>query len=299
MQTFLTILPLIIIALTGYICVRVKLFNKSQIDSLSAICFNLLIPLFLFKTTYQTNLDIGISYQWFLSFYIPVIFSYITVYLLYKFGFKLANKKASLRALSATYSNTVLVAIPIIATYLPAKTAGLAFIVIAFHSAILFSLTEFFVNKSILSSFKKSLQNPIVLSILGGFIVNLLNLKIPELLLEPFVALSKSAIPLALFGLGAAMYFLPIRGNLTTAFSFALFKLLALPAFAFVTCRYGFNLNEAQTLITVLLIASPTGVGAYVMATKHNAETDIAASTVVISTLLCTVSYLFWLEILI
>jgi predicted permease len=298
MNTFTIILPLAIICFLGYLTVRVKLFNKVQMDSLSAISFNLLVPIFLFKSTYQTNLDIALSAQWFLSFYIPLVVSFFTIVCFNKYLLKQKNDHATLSALSATYSNTVLVAIPIIASILSATAAGSAFVLIAFHSAVLFTLTEVLINNSGFKPLLKAGKNPIVLSILGGFSFNLLGVNIPDLLLQPLATLSASAIPLALFGLGASMYYLPFKGNRRVAFINSFYKLMILPALVYITGHYVFDLSAEQIFIAVILTASPTGVGAYIMASKHQSAKDISASTVVISTVLCTFSYLFWINFL-
>ncbi|NVK25084.1 MAG: AEC family transporter [Gammaproteobacteria bacterium] len=298
MNTLQIIAPLASIAFLGFVCVKYKLFNKSQMDSLSAVCFNLLIPLFLFKTTYKTDLSAQLSISWFASFYIPVVCYFLTIFLINK-GKKKAIATATLESLTASYSNTVLIAIPIIAFYLSEQSAGRAFVLIAFHSAILFSLTELLVNNTGYKTITRTLKNPIVLSILGGLTCNVLGVPISNYLLEPMATLSMSAIPLALFGLGAAMYFLPIKGNRILATGYAFSKLLILPSLVFVLARYGFKLDHEQVFIAVLLSASPTGVGAYIMATKYQKAENIAATTVVFSTLLAPLTYWLWLEILI
>jgi predicted permease len=103
---------------------------------------------------------------------------------------------------------------------------------------------------------------------------------------------------LALFGLGAAMYYLPFKGNRKVALVNSFYKLMILPAFVYLLGHYVFELTSEQLFIAVILTASPTGVGAYIMATKHQAAEDISASTVVLSTIFCTLSYLFWINFL-
>ncbi len=298
MNTLAIISPLALICFLGYLSVRVKLFNKSQIDGLSAICFNLLIPLFLFRTTYKTDLSAEISLNWFASFYIPVICYFLLVYTICRWQ-KKTTAKATLESLTASYSNTVLIAIPIITFYLSEQSAGRAFVLIAFHSAILFSLTELLVNNTGYKTVLRTLKNPIVLSILAGLTCNLIGLPIPTSLLEPLATLSQSAIPLALFGLGASIFFLPIKGNRSLAFIYSAAKLFILPLMTYLLAHYGFNLSKEQVFIVVLLVASPTGVGAYIMATKYKQSENTAATTVVFSTLLSPLTYYLWIEFLI
>lgn len=297
MNTLAIISPLALICFLGYLTVRVKLFNKQHIDGLSAVCFNLLIPLFLFRTTYHTDLSADISLTWFGSFYIPVLGYFLAIFAFNKWQ-KKSIGKATLEALAASYSNTVLIAIPVITFYLSEQSAGRAFVLIAFHSAMLFSLTELLVNNTGYKTVLKTLKNPIVLSILAGLSCNLIGLEISEKLLAPLATLSHSAIPLALFGLGASIFFLPIKGNRSLALIYSFAKLVILPLSAYLVAHYGFNLSKEQIFIVVLLVASPTGVGAYIMATKYKQSENIAATTVVFSTLLAPISYFVWIEFL-
>lgn len=297
MNTFAIIAPLALICTLGYLTVRVKLFNKQQVDGLTAVCFNLLIPLFLFRATYNTDLAAEISLQWFASFYIPVICYFFSIYLINRWRNK-ATSKATLEALAASYSNTVLIAIPVITFYLSEQSAGRAFVLLAFHSAILFCFTEFIINNTGYKTLLRTLKNPIVLSILAGLTCNLLGVYIPESLLAPLASLSSSAISIALFSLGASIYFLPIKGNRTLAFIYSVAKLIVLPLMAFLAAKYVFNLSSEQTFILVLLLASPTGVGAYIMAKKYQQSENTAATTVVFSTLLTPLTYYLWIEFL-
>jgi len=72
-----------------------------------------------------------------------------------------------------------------------------------------------------------------------------------------------------------------------------------LPLLAYVLGLYLFELNSEQLLITVLLTASPTGAASFLIASQRNESQDVAATTVVLSTILCPLTYLVWLQILI
>jgi len=299
MQTITLLLPFILICLFGFLSVKVKLLDKPLTDGLAKLCFNILLPLFLFLSTYLTNLDTNISLSWFLSFYIPVIVMFAFVFLTNRFVFKKSQTKATVRSLVANYSNTVIIAIPILATLLPIEVAGQGFVIIGLHSALLFTLTEVMLNGKGLKAVLTGLNNPIVLSIFSGLACNMVGLPIQDLIMEPLNMLSQSAVALALFGLGASMNYLPVRGNRTTSFYLSIHKLMFLPLLAYVLGLYLFELNSEQLLITVLLTASPTGAASFLIASQRNESQDVAATTVVLSTILCPLTYLVWLQILI
>lgn len=298
MTTLLLISPLVLICLIGYISVRLNLINQNQTNVLAQICFTVLIPLFLFKSTYSANLSDAISLSWFASFYIPVVAIFFLAYAVNHYVFKQPASAATMRALVGSYSNTVLVAIPILSTILPVEVAAQAFVIIGFHSAVLFTLTEVMLHRQGWSALIKGIKNPIVLSIFAGLICNIIGLPIPKILLDPVALLSQSAIALALFGLGASMNFMPIKGNRFTSLSLSITKIMILPFAVLLFATSALDLTQEQILISVMLTASPTGAACYLVATQHNESMDVAASTVVLSTAICPLSYWFWIEYL-
>ncbi|WP_210560758.1 AEC family transporter [Psychrosphaera aestuarii] len=294
MITFSIILPLAIICFLGFLLARFKWLSKHQIDSLSSLCFTFLIPLFLFKSTSQTDLSSGLSWTWFAAMYLGILITFFGLFtILKKVGLR-SNANASVSSLTGTYSNTVLISIPVLIGLLGEKIAGQAFVLIAFHSAMLFIITELYINSLTLKNIIKSLKNPIVVSISAGLLFNLSGVKLPNLLLQPLDMISTSAIPLALFGLGAAMNYLPIKGNRSEAFVLSVIKLIMLPGVVYLLATYLFKLPSQATLIVVLLTASPTGVNAFILSAKHKVQEGISATTVVFSTSLSVITVTAW-----
>lgn len=298
MSPLTNLLPLVLIGLAGFFAAKVKLLDQGQTDALSKVCFTLLIPIFLFNSTYHADLSEQISVSWFLSFYLPVAFLMLLVYGWHRFRLKASASQSAIAALVASYSNTVIVAIPILNSLFSPEIAARAFVLIAFHGAIVFTLTEGFIHQFKLNTLLHGFKNPVVMSILAGLLCNLMAVPLPELLIQPMTQLSKGAIPLALLALGAAMAFMPIRGNRTHSFSLSLVKLFLLPTLVYISSAYLFGLTEAQVIIVVLLSASPTAAVSFLLAVRHNSYQEVAGSTVVLSTLLALVSHLFWLTIL-
>ena len=182
MHTVTLLIPFIAICLMGYGAIRFGLLTQTHSDALAKICFNILIPLFLFRSTYLTDLDTNISFTWFLSFYLPVIACFIFVYGVCRYTLKRGTASATIKALVGNYSNTVLIAIPILASVLPLEVAGQGFVIIGLHSAILFTLTELLMRGISPKAILGGLNNPIVVSIFAGLFCNLIDLPIPELL---------------------------------------------------------------------------------------------------------------------
>ncbi len=106
--------------------------------------------------------------------------------------------------------------------------------------------------------------------------------------------LSGLSLPLALISLGASLSFQGI-GNyrLSTALA-VLLKLLFLPLLGLILLQSS-DVSGLDYRITVLLLACPTAVVTYIMAVELGGEPDLAASIVMISTLLSMASLPFWI----
>lgn len=298
-STLHIIIPLALICILGFASVKLTLFNKEQINAVSKLCFSLLIPLFLFRSTSQADLTAALSIEWFVTFYGSILFLFAMVFLVNRYtGGQNTNANAAIRALSATYSNTVLVAIPVLVGLLGESAAGQAFVLIAFHSAILFTLVELFINQVKWQTVLSSIKNPIVMSIAAGLLFNLAGLTLPDLVASPMSQLGQAAIPLALFCLGASMCFLPIKGNRKQAALLSTVKLIVLPSITYLVGS-SMGLDQEALLIIVLLTASPTGVNAFIVASKHQVEEGISATTVVLSTISSLITITVWTQVLV
>ena len=301
------IMPLILVALLGFVCAKSQWLNRTQIDSLSKFTFYLSIPAFLFYQMAQANFSEQISPALFAAFYLPVLCCYAVAWLSHYF--LIERKKSSSTAgsavfsLGASYSNTVIIGLPILLTLFGEQVLGIIFLIITFHSALLFTLT------SAISSFsangrnsfngkeiiKQNLKNPLVVSISAGLVVNLLGIELPSILADSLLLLGKPAITLALFILGASLAYYQVRDKLFSIGMASLIKLVLLPAFVLLTSQVLFQLSPLSVTVLVILSACPTGVNAYLIAKSHQQEQQTVAGTVVVTTLLSMITIPLWL----
>jgi malonate transporter and related proteins len=304
---FSIILPLIFIVALGYSCCRLHFFNQQHIAGLSKFTFYVSLPAFLVLNMSQINLQQSISLVAFLSFYIPVlaIFALGIVIDRYYLNNRVINyQQHSVFGLAGSYSNMVLVGIPIIIASLGKDMIAIAFMIITFHSTLLFALTFLIGAKGNAKDFrwskfaKSMLLNPIVLSIGCGLIINVSGLTLFDNLARGIDLLAKPAIPCALFVLGANLVFYKIASNWQPALIAAILKILILPAGVFIAATYIFQVDQQVSNVLVLLSASPVGVNAYLIACQLKQHQATLAGSVVLSTILCMLSFTFWLAVL-
>ncbi len=78
----------------------------------------------------------------------------------------------------------------------------------------------------------------------------------------------------------------------------ALIKNLLHPALAYLMLVPLLGVPIEVARIVVLLAAMPTGINAYIFSTYYNRGTDVAATTVLIGTMLSMLTLSFWLWVL-
>lgn len=305
MHIFSIIFPLIFIVLSGYISSRSRFLSKEHIAGLSKFTFYISVPAFLFVNMAQADLHSSVSIAGFLSFYIPVLAIYALGYLLDRYVIykQSAASRHAVFALGSSYSNTVLVGLPIIIAALGQQMVGIVFMIITFHSALLFTLT-FLLSAKSQQTFswrafaKNMLLNPVVLSISSGLAINLLGVTLYHDLANGLSLLAKPAIACALFVLGANLAFYKVADNWQASLIATIIKLVALPCSVYFFATQVFNLEHSLMTVLVLLSASPLGVNAYLIANQIKQHQATLASAVVISTTLSVISFTVWLSIL-
>ncbi len=300
-DTFAIIFPLIFIAGVGFACAKLRFLNGEQLSGISRFTFYISIPVFLFINMAQAQLGSVVSLELMLSFYIPVVLMFSLMLILYRY-YSGDWSQGAVLALGASYSNTVLIGLPIAIQALGKDIAATVFVLITFHSALLFLLTYAFSGRSQrvswLTTVRQLLLNPVILAITLGLLFNLSGLALPEPMENGLALLAEPAIAGALFVLGANLHHYQIRPGLHLALGLSASKLFLLPALVWLFASQVFALPQQQLLLVVLLSASPLGVNAYLVAKQLDTRSEVLASAVVLSTLLSVVSFFFWLTLI-
>lgn len=318
-MTILSIIsPLILVALLGFICTKSRWLSREQLNALSKFTFSISIPAFLFYQMAKAEFSEQVSLQLFAAFYLPVLTCYFIAFVINYFFYKseqlntdgsstIKNSAASaVFALSASYSNNVIVGLPLLLAALGEQVIGIIFLIVTFHSALLFALTSILATRATakhdakpfnyLSFTKQTLNNPLIISILLGLVVNLLGITLPVSLQDSLALIAKPAIPLALYILGASLAFYQVRQELTFISIACVSKLILLPTLVFLTSQYIFKLEPFVVTVLVMLSACPTGVNAYLIAVTHQKHQQTVAGAIVLSTLISIITLPLWLS---
>ncbi|WKE65521.1 AEC family transporter [Gallaecimonas kandeliae] len=281
MLVFNALLPLCLIVALSFLAARRALLPAAFWQGFARLTFSVLVPAFLLLGTLRLDLHLLGPYS--LAYYGPVALLFLL----------LAVKVRAPGALAGSFSNTVLVGLPVIAALQGQAGVDVAIAIIAFHSLVLYSLFALVQGRG-LKPLLATLKNPMIAALMTGLALNALGLKPPQALIKSLELLGNGAIGCALICLGAALASLPpfSRGQWGESLVLALAKLLGLPALVWLgTWLFGLGGREAQVL--VLLAACPTAVNVLPFVKERPAAT----ATIMLSTLATLATMPLWMAL--
>ncbi len=296
--------------MVGYLCARSGFLSRSQIEGLSKLTFNLILPAFLFVTMATNPMAEVFNPKVLGAFYLPVISTYALA-LLYHYFFSQQPKAigpAAVFAMGNAYSNVVLLGLPVTLAALGEALVPHVFMILSFHGLIMIGFTSFCGSlgqssggnplTALLHKLWQMIKNPILASIFGGMLYNLTGLGLAPDIAAALKMLGKPGITCALIVLGSSLYFYSVKGKINAILAMSTVKLILMPLGVWLSATYLFELDQQLTALAVILSASPTGVNAYMVAIGQKQHEALTASVVVVTTVLCLFTISGWLMFL-
>lgn len=294
------LVPIFGLILLGYLLGRRRWLPSEAGTSLAAITFRLFMPVLLFSGLARADLSEGLSPLLLVVYFLPALIVFVAInWLMHR-----RRGQPSSMGLAASYSNNVLVGVPLISILLGADKLVYLFAILIFHSLILFTLQSLYnglfsgngrsrIDKGALL---KSLANPLIIGLLLGAALNLSGLNIPAPLWRMVEWLAAAALPCALLVLGLSLshyrlYMSRVMIGLT------LTKLLVFPALVFAAGLLLPGLGADARTVLILMAACPTGVNVLAFAMGQE-DSRIINSVIFLSTVIAAVTLPIWLVLL-
>ena len=131
--------------------------------------------------------------------------------------------------------------------------------------------------------FTTVIKNPLVIACLAGMALNLLGLKLPEMVGNFTTILGKGSLPLGLLAVGASLQFNAIKKTIPEIVYACLLKLLLLPALMWLSCLL-IGVDNLSTSVAVLFAALPGSPLSYILAKQLGGDTRLMSSIIAVQT---------------
>lgn len=294
LQTLNITAPVFAMMFMGVLLRRINAINDSFIQTASALVFNVSMPALLFLGIYHADLEAAAK---------PSLLLYFTVATLASFGlawliaiWRCPREDRGIYAQGGFRGNNAVIGLALAASLygdhgisIGAVLAGLVILLYNSLSAVVLAVYSPTIKSDPWSILKSILRNPLIISVLVAGVLAYAKVGLPNWLLTSGDYLAQMTLPLALICIGGTLSMASLRVSGRLALSASLVKMVWLPLAATLGAWLcGFRGAELGVLF--LYLASPTAASSYVMARAANGNHQLAASIIVITTLMAAVT---------
>ncbi len=308
MQALLdVIIPVFLVIGFGYVAVWRGLFSTDAVDGLMKYAQNFAIPCLLFNAI--STMDLGATFQapLLISFYSGAFAAFVIGFVGAHYVFGRSVEDAVAIAFCCLFSNSVMLGLSVTERAYGVDALAANFAIVAIHSPFCYGIgiTAMEIARNRQSGgiamaknvTRAMFSNALVLGIAAGFIVNLAGLSLPSMVTPALDMVVRTALPVALFGMGGVLYQYRPEGDMGPILMVALVSLVIHPS---ITWGVGSasSLSTAEMRSAVLTSAMAPGINTYIFANMYGRAKRVAASAVLISSALSILTAAWWLNML-
>ena len=295
---FTSLIPVILFIAIGFFVGRRGWIRAGAVKDLANLVFMVLTPALLFRTmstVHIQDLDFGPVAIYFVAF--GVVYAASLALL----GF---SSLAAARALANTFSNTLMIGVPLVG--LVFGDAGLVtlFTLISVHSLILLTAATVVFElaaarehagreggthqpmwRTVLQAIRNGIVHPVPLPIIAGLLFAQTGLLVPEVVGKPLQLLGQALGPIALLLVGVTLAFTKVGHQFKAALRIALVKCVAHPL---VLAALGWALGVSGMPLAVMIVAAslPVGANVFLFAQRYGVAEDEVTASVAVSTVM-------------
>ena len=299
---FSSLLPVVLLTAIGYIAGRAGWIRAEATKDLSNLVFVVLTPALLFRAMSAVHIE-QLNFK-------PVALYFVAIGILYAavFWMQGCSTRAAVLALAATFSNTVMIGIPLIGLAYGQAVLVLLLTLISVHALILLTLATIVLEiiearqipraglpdgaaaprdawQTVLTAIKNGIIHPVPLPIIIGLLFAQTGLVIPEVLDRPLQLLGNAFGPVALLLVGVTLTQARVGSNLRAALVISLLKNLMLPTLV-ATVAYLAGSRGLDFTVMVVAASLPMGANVFLFAQRYQVAQDLVTASMAVSSVL-------------
>ncbi len=295
-----------------------KLGSDDAAQVISGAAFYIFVPALLFRTTARidfAHLDTRVL----IAFFVPTLAMIAAVYVVLRLRTPHTPGRAaepSVRAITASFGNTVQVGIPLAAALFGETGLALHITIVSLHSLTLLTALTALVeldlareqrriapgSTHILGMLATTVRNtvihPVILPVLAGLAWNAGGIALPNFADEILATLGSAVVPVCLVLIGVSLAHYGVRGAMRTAVVLSMLKLVAMPIVVLAFARFAIGLTGTPLAIVVMMAALPVGSNALIFAQRYRTLQAETSTAIVVSTLSFVATAPLWLALL-
>ena len=298
-------MPIFLMMVVGFMLKKIKMLDEHTTNVINKTVFKIFLPALLFMDVAEQDFVSMWDTEFVLFCFIVTCISIVVSFFLSMFDKDKEDRgefiQASYRSAAATlgiafmtnvYDNVAMVALMILG----------AVPLYNIMAVIILSLTakteeQLSFGSLMKRTLKNIVTNPIILSILAGFIWSVLKLPQPVIFVKSLTYLGNVASPLALIGLGASFEFAQLKEKLLPIIMVNFNKLM-LFCIIFLPVGIYLGFRDEKIVAALIMLGSATTSSSFIMAKNMGHKGIISAAAVMTTTLFSAFTLTLWLFVL-
>jgi predicted permease len=316
---FFKLFAIFVVVALGWVVGKLRWLGEDDpARTLANAAYYIFVPALLFRTTARIALK-AMPWDTVIAFFAPVLALLLAVYVWQRRANRsgaLPAAAPSVRAISATFGNSVQVGIPMAAALFGETGLAIHVAIVSLHAMTLLTVLTALVEldlarerqqlghsnahliKTLVRTMRNTIIHPVVLPVMAGLVWNVLGLPLPTVADEILATLGQAVVPLCLVLIGMSLAYYGVKGAARDAVVLTVLKLLVLPTLVLGVAHWGFRLNGLPLAVVVMMAALPVGSNALIFSQRYETLEAEATAAIVFSTLGFVVTASLWLAVL-
>ncbi|WP_293779588.1 AEC family transporter [uncultured Oxalicibacterium sp.] len=286
----------IFIIAIGFFVAKMRWVRQSAIHDLSNLVFYVLTPALLFRTMMSvkvSELDYATIGVYFLA--VAVVF----IVTLLASG---VTTLSAARALAHTFSNTVMIGIPLVNLVFGEEGLISLFTLISIHALVLMTGGTIVFElaaarqlgrdggagniwRTLAVAVRNSILHPIPIPIIAGVVYAQTGFGLPAMVDKPLQLMGQALGPMSLLLVGVTLAYSQLKGNLLPALRIAVVKTMLHPL-VFILCAWLCGLKGIPMATMAMAAALPVGANVFLFTQRYKVAEDEVSASIALSTLL-------------
>lgn len=300
-------LPVFLVILVGRFFMRVGIINEEWTKISDRMAFRYALPVVLFLDIAKMDIHMDLDMTFIIFCMVSTTAMFFLIYLVSRICLKDKTMVGSF-AQGAVRGSAAILGIPFV-TNIYGNPGMIPLMILAAvplfnaYSVVILTIS----SRKFLSGSKTKIQyrlilksifkNPLIRGILIGFPFCILGIKLPPILDKSLTSIGTMAVPLMLISIGADFKMSDLTAKFKLSAIASVIKLVILPLAVLPIAIY-MGFRDSALIAILVMLGAPSAVSGYIMSKAMDNDYVLMSNIVVMTTLLSSVTFTFWIFIL-
>ncbi len=296
------LIPVVLLIAIGFAAGKAQWIRAEAVKDLSGLVFLVLTPALLFRTMSTVRIE-QLNFG-------PVAIYFVAAGLIFASVLLLAglNRRAAVLALASTFSNTLMIGVPLVGLAYGEPGLVILFTLVSVHALVLLTLATVVLElavareaaaqgqgapRHLLATVALAARNavihPVPLPIIAGLLYAQTGWGLPAVVDKPLLLLGNAFSPLALVLVGVTLASTAIGPHLRGALALATVKNVLHPLLV-ALLGWALGLSGLALLVMVVAAALPIGANVFLFSQRYRVAQELVTASVAVSSLLALVT---------